>query len=159
MTQRRDEVRPTGGNGHGEPVRGSRMPESGMGMRGRTEDMPMPRGAMMGMGGARSPVSQEGEMPMGGMESPRESRGMGVRGVPGEMPTGSMMGEERSFERGARPSVGMETPDVGTREPRIETRPGEMPAAVPGRGVSLGAGRGVALSGTWKVSFTLDTEP
>jgi hypothetical protein len=112
---------------------------------------------MMGMEGARSPVSQEGEMPMGGMESPRESRGMGVRGVPGEMPIGSMEGEARPSERGVRPSGGT-MPDVGAREPRSDVRPGEMPAAIPGRGVSLGAGRGVALSGTWRVSFTLDSE-
>jgi hypothetical protein len=67
---------------------------------------------------------------------------MNAYGGAGGMPSGAMPG----------------TPDVGQRQAQGGTGPGGMPAATPGKGISLGADRGITLSGTWKVSFTLDSD-
>jgi hypothetical protein len=167
MNQKPDEVRQATGNGSGD----SRRVVSGTGSSQRERPdvslSQMPSGAM-NEGEAGPQRSSAGEMPSGDMNASmprpgaRAGRGERMTGPmrgrpgPGEMPGGAMAQQGTS---GEMPVGAMGRPGFGSST----GEPGEMPAGptekgIPGGGTEEtgGIGQGLTLSGTWKMSFTID---
>lgn len=167
MHQKSDEVRQAKGNGSGNPTRVVAGTVSSQSERPDASLSQMPSGAMNeGEAGPRR--SSAGEMPSGDMSAsmPRPGPGAGsgepmtnpMRGRPGrgEMPGGAMKQQGTS---GEMPGSTMGRQGFGSST----GQPGEMPTGPtkrgsPGGGTeeSGGIGQGLTLSGTWKMSFTID---